>query len=120
MHDGYRHIRRWTMPRHYSGAIWEGYWVATVGRSRDSDSVEESNWRMQLRAIGPEDGETVVVVRESHFLCGWVEWLAIREDAGEKLAEADRIGERLQQYPILDEWDHDWVMVERGEVECDD
>ena len=111
--DERKGIRRWTMPRHYFGAEWDGYWVAPVGRSRDSDSVEESNWRQQLRRIGPEDGESVVVVRESHFLCGWVEWLAIREDAGKALDEAERIAAELEAHPVLDEDDLAWVELEQ-------
>ena len=106
-----RLLKRWTMPRNYFGKEWHGYWVAPCGRSRDSDSVEEANWRAMLRALGwfPSGTEGVEIVRERHFLCGWVEWIAIHEDRLDLLREAERIAERLEQHPVLDEDTLSWV-----------
>jgi hypothetical protein len=104
-----RLLKRWSMPSHYFGAEWEGYYAAPVGRSRDSDPVEASNWREQLKRLGGEsdDGESVVVVSENHFLVGWVEWVAIHETAHDALRIADGIAEALEGYPILNEDDPD-------------
>lgn len=102
----------WTMPRNYMGKSWDGWFVAPCGRSRDSDAIERSNWREQLRRLGGEDGEKVVVVRENHFLCGWVEWVALAPDASEMHLIADSIASALSCYPILNESDVEWEELE--------
>jgi hypothetical protein len=100
----YKHIKRWTLPQWYMGATWPDYYSAGVGRSRDSDCLEESNFHTMLKELGGES-ETVVVVRENHCLVGWVEWLAIHDSDEKSLAIADRQMERLESYPVLDEND---------------
>jgi len=110
---GFRHLERWKTPRYYSGESWDGWYAAPVGRSRDSDTVERSNWEVQLERI-PES-ETVQVVREGHWAVGWVEWLAIHESDRGALGEAEKIGEELENYPMLDEDHHsqlEWETME--------
>jgi hypothetical protein len=65
-----------------------------------------------LEALGGET-ETVIVVRESHWAVGWVEWIAIHEADTKAVAEADRQCERLAQYPVLSE--EDWSRREFDE-----
>jgi hypothetical protein len=99
-----KRLKRWTMPSHYFGAVWPNYYSAGVGQSRDSDALERSNFACMLEALGGEDSdETVIVVRESHWAVGWVEWIAIQQDNGAALKIADDIKEALQDYPIIDE-----------------
>jgi hypothetical protein len=107
-------LERWKMPRDYFGAEWPEYFSAGVGRSRDSDCLEESNFHAMLRAIGGESA-TVKVVRESHWAVGWVERIAIHESDEAALRTADGLRQALDDYPILDENDHS----EREEAECD-
>lgn len=97
----FKHITPWTLPRHYMGKTWEGYYVAPVGQSRDSDTVERSNWEEQLERIPESD--TVIIVRERHWAVGWVEWVAIHESDTAALQAAEAIGEDLEDYPILNE-----------------
>jgi hypothetical protein len=53
---------------------------------------------------GTPDGDaTVSIVRESHFLCGWVEWIAIHESDSVALETADKIAAGLEDYPVIDE-----------------
>ena len=106
-------LERWTMPRDYFGAEWPEYYSAGVGRSRDSDCLEESNFYSMLSALGGES-DTVQVVRESHWAVGWVEWIAIHESDFDALRAADGMQERLEDYPILDESD----FSEREDEEC--
>lgn len=89
-----KHLRRWTMPDHYFGEVWPDYYSAGVGQSRDSDALEESNFRSMLKILGGES-ETVLVVRESHWAVGWVEWIAIHATDDKALAAADETQERL-------------------------
>lgn len=107
-------LRRWTLPQCYVGAQWEGYYSAPVGQSRDSDALERSNWRIQWEALKPlqadcqdddGDGQSPLIVRESHWAVGWVEWVAIHESNEAALRAADKLAERLEGYPILSEDD---------------
>lgn len=103
----YKNIKRWRRPSNYAGAEWYDYYSAGVGQSRDSDALERANFDAMLAGLGGET-DTVIVVRESHWAVGWVEWLAIHETDEEGLATADRIQKRLQDYPVIDEdlWSH--------------
>ena len=112
-----QHLKRWTMPRDYFGAVWPAYYSAGVGQSRDSDALERSNFACMLQALGGEDAdETIIVVRESHWAVGWVEWIAIHQDNENALRIADGIQAKLQDYPVIDE--SDWS--EREQQDADD
>lgn len=100
----YANLRRWTRPQYYFGASWPEYYSSGVGQSRDSDALERSNFASMLKALGGES-ESVIVVRENHFLVGWVEWIAIHQDDDRALTIADGIMERLADYPVVDESD---------------
>ena len=95
-------LARWTMPDHYFGASWPDYFGSGVGRSRDSGSLEESNFRAMLAALGGES-ETVLVIHESHWAVGWVEWIAIDQSDESALREADQIIAAYADYPVIDE-----------------
>jgi hypothetical protein len=113
-------LERWKMPRDYFGAQWPEYYSAGVGRSRDSDCLEESNFHAMLSALGGES-VTVQVVRESHWAVGWVEWIAIHESDEQSLRAADRLCGELEDYPILDEDDwstREWEECERVWSDC--
>jgi len=100
-----KHLMRWTRPSNYAGAEWPEYYRAGVGQSRDSDELEQSNFAIMLRDLGGES-DTVIVVRESHWAVGWIEWIAIHESNEAALKIADDNMERLEQYPVLSE--EDW------------
>ena len=44
-------------------------------------------------------------MRESHWACGWVEWIAILADDEAALRAADEMAASLETYPVLDESD---------------
>ncbi len=50
-----------------------------------------------------DDQPTRVIVRESHCMVGWVEWIAIHKSDEAGLRIADEIALALQDYPIVDE-----------------
>ena len=113
-------LERWKLPRDYFGAEWPDYYSAGVGRSRDSDCLEESNFDAMLAELGGES-DTVHVVRESHWAVGWVEWIAIHESDEKALRAADRLRQNLDDYPVLDEEDHsrrEWEECERVWGDC--
>lgn len=94
----------WTTPDSYSGAPWRDHFVF-LARNRDSDYLDESNFVCGLAAIGGES-DTVHVVREGHWACGWIEWIAIYKSDFKALLKASEIADSLTDYPILDESDH--------------
>lgn len=97
-------LNRWTMPDCYFGEVWPAYYRSGCGRHRDSDALERSNFTCMLKALGGES-ETVIVVRESHWAVGWVEWIAIHQDDEKALRIADEIAAKLKDYPVIDD-DH--------------
>lgn len=94
-------INRWTTPPYYFGAEWHDYFVG-LGRHRDSDVLERTNFDNALEMLGGET-ETVRTVCENHFLVGWVEWIAVHESNATALEKLIDIHERLQNYPVLNE-----------------
>lgn len=103
-----------------------------LGRNRDSDTLTESNFECALEAIGGES-DTVLVIRESHWACGWIEWIAIHESDAKALREADSIVSALADYPVVDEnhwsnkeyeeaqytWENTWSLSDKIEA-CKD
>lgn len=106
-------LKLWTMPSNYAGAVWPNYYSSSVGQSRDSDALERSNFECMLKSLGGES-ETVIVVRESHWAVGWVEWIAIHADDGRALEIADKVAVDLEDYPVINE-DH-WSDLEWNEA----
>ena len=97
-------VRKWSMPENYTGETWPDYYSSGFGRSRDSDELEASNFNTALGELGGES-ETVLIVRENHWAVGWVEWIAIHESDAKALAIAEKLNERRDDYPVLDEGD---------------
>ena len=100
----------WKRGECYIGQEWQG-WFVFLGQHRDSDALDRSNFDAAFQLLAPlsenvdQDDETpgVQVVHEGHWAVGWVEWIAIHGSNTAALAEASRIAERLENYPVLDE-----------------
>jgi len=107
-------LKRWSLPSCYAGAEWREYFSSGIGQSQASDALERSNFVCMLEALGGET-ETVVIVRESHWVVGWVEWIAIHQDDDKALERADAIKAKLEDYPVINE-DH-WSRVEDEEAQ---
>ena len=115
----------WTRPDCYIGAEWPDYYVF-LSQNRDSDALTRSNFRSALKAIGGEncsyqnEGEdseqsNVIVVRESHWACGWVEWVGIHKDAISIIPIAEEIEKNMESYPVVDE--SDWSDLESEDAD---
>lgn len=109
-------LNEWTTPSDYFGAEWEGYYVF-LGQNRDSHALDRSNFRSALKEIGGESEYEggVQVVREGHWACGWVEWIAIPVGPSVALARAVEILERLEGYPVVNEDDLSELEQEEAE-----
>jgi len=104
----------WTRPDHYAGASWDDYYVF-LGRNRDSQLLEVSNFECALAELGGES-ETVIVVREGHWAVGWIEWIAIHKSDTEAVAIAEALDAALADYPVLNEDDY---FAQQFEQACD-
>lgn len=108
-------MKKWTLPDSYAGAWWPEHYVF-LGQHRDSDALTRSNFRTALEKLGGErvewveelgkDIDMVIVVRESHWAVGRVEWIGIHESNVEGIRLAEEMESEIEQYPCLDESDY--------------
>lgn len=97
----------------YMGETPEGSLLVLLGRNRESDLLSESNWDTALKRLGGES-ETVEIHRFGHWVCGWFEYLCVKENT--KSHElALEIEKEIEDYPVLDE--EDWVEREDKEAQ---
>jgi len=95
-------------PSNYIGKTWEG-WVCFLGRTRDSELLTNHNFETALERLLalPQhivEGElSVMAVKESHWACGWVEYIIIHPSNRAAVKLADELAKKLDDYPILDE-----------------
>ena len=92
------------------------WYVAPIGRNRDSDMLAESNWDVGLAMLGGES-EDVEVHRFGHWACGWFEIILVRPDS-EACTMAQRLEDTLAEYPVLD--DEDFSRREEEEEEANE
>ena len=85
----------------YMGAIPEDHLLVVMTRSRDSETLTESNWICALKELGGE-GEHVEIHRFGHWACGWWEALCIHKGS-DKEATAQEMVDSLESYPVLNE-----------------
>lgn len=96
----FEHLVPWRLPKSYYGATWEN-WFVVMDRNRDSDIMTSHVFEgvfQELEKLDTEveDGESSVqIVRENHFLCGWVEWIGIHGSNTQALERAESLMERV-------------------------
>lgn len=96
------HLKKWTLPDSYMGPTFYDYYVF-MGQNRDSDLLTQSNFICALEQIGGET-ETVQVIRQGHWACGWIELIIIHESDDEALKKADSVMKHYKNYPVVDEY----------------
>jgi len=105
-----KNLENWTRPGSYMGANWPEMFVF-IGQNRDSGCLDRSNFEVAQARLGeipeptnwPHDEQPWTVIRESHWACGWVEWIGINRDATAHLKAADKMAGEMEDYPVLDE-----------------
>tara|TARA_R100000458_G_scaffold57613_2_gene64059 strand:- start:8 stop:523 length:516 start_codon:yes stop_codon:yes gene_type:complete len=87
----------------YAGEIPEDKWHVLLTRSRDSDILTQSNWRVALKKLDPSGKSVDVEIhRFGHWACGWWEALCVAKDS-EAWETVMELHESLHDYPVLDE-----------------
>lgn len=87
-------------------------WVIAYAQHRDSDTITRSNWAVFLAALGGES-DTVAIERSTHWAVGWIDYLIIDPSDTERVGLAERLREKLEDYPVLDEME--WSNLEWDE-----
>ena len=101
---------------------WAAVATGPVGRSRDSEALELSNWEVIYADLVERFGSDVIdTAHFGHWACGWIDeiiWDAGRTDVAEAV-EAWRTA--LADYPVADEMHYsslEWDMNHPAEGEC--
>lgn len=97
----------------YMGEVPDSDWLCVMTRSRDSDCLTESNWRVAIKMLGGES-ENVRIDRFGHWACGWWESLSVKDGSSSHSIGQD-ITEQIDSYPILDEDDFSELEEERAQ-----
>ena len=84
---------------------WGAVGLGPVGRHRDSDSLENSNWEVVTANLLGRFPESFYVHSFRHFAVGWVEELAHDAEHQGATAAVAEWRQALEDYPIADE-DH--------------
>lgn len=109
----FKSIIRWSLPNYYYGKEYPEYYVF-LGRHRDSDYIQQSNFIVGLERLGGENAPDVIIARASHWGVGWVEDILIHESCIDKLKHADEMLNTLSEYALLD--DVHWCNLRIEEV----
>ena len=96
-------LDKWTRPEYYAGENHFNSYMF-LGRNRESDIYDESNFHVALARLGGES-ETVQVIRERHWACGWIEWIKISASDTVAINKAKIMIDELNDYPCLCEDD---------------
>ena len=79
--------------------------VVPVSQTRDSGTLDQSNFAAALMLLGGES-DTVEVHRFGHWGPGWFEIILVDPTDTVNVAIAERLTDQLVEYPVLDE--EDW------------
>lgn len=95
----------WNLDAYAADQEWSAVGIGPVGRSRDSEALETSNYRTAC-AILDAAGARYTEPTFGHWAFGWVGEIAY--DAGDPatVAAVAGIRARLDDYPVLDEMDY--------------
>jgi hypothetical protein len=95
----------WDLDDYAAGREWSGVGIGPCGRSRDSDPLEESNYRTALRLLD-DAGARYAETHFSHWAVGWIDEIAHDTGHPATVAAVAAIAARLADYPVLDESDY--------------
>lgn len=102
----------WERAQNYMGENYYEYF-GFMSKTRDSDPIDESNFRVALERLGGLS-ETVIVIRSNHWLVGWIEGILIHQSDYDMVYKANDIRHELEEYPVLDDDDYERAKEEMG------
>jgi hypothetical protein len=88
----------------YMGHDWKG-WLCGLAKTRDSDALSRSNYRIALEMLGGELKGIVETRSVNHWACGYIDQIMVKADNTKAVAKLQAIYDKLDGYPVLDESD---------------
>jgi len=120
----FKYIERWKNPGSYIGPDHSQFFVG-FGTNRDDDALGRSNYKFALSELqkfqttfideSGDEIETVQDVRDSHWACGWIEYILVHESNIKALERLEELKKGYDSYPVLD--DDSWNEEEEEERE---
>jgi len=100
----------------YSGHNYSG-WLIGPMKTRDSDALSRSNFRVALDLLGGEQEDKVEVRSVNHWACGYFYQIMVKcnTDNLDAIQKLYNMHLKLEDYPVLDE--DDWSQEETDESE---
>jgi hypothetical protein len=89
----------------------QDWMLAPVSQTRDSGTLDRSNFRVMLDLLGDES-DTVEVHRFGHWGPGWFEIILIDPADAKRIETAQEAMCALADYPVLSEEDHSGLEFE--------
>lgn len=99
-------LTKWQVDSNYMGERYDNcYAIYTI--HRDSDILDVSNYRCIAKELDNNGfSESYEFARASHWAVGWVETIVIPVYETKALELVQNMYDRLNNYPILDEFDY--------------
>ena len=127
--DKWADLKAWKRPDSYMGHQYWGY-VGLCGQSRDSDTVERSNFERIQEDAEKECGSreynwleeampVIETAHASHWAVGWVETLMVYWADVKALDFAASVRKALEGYPVYDDEHHSELAYEESEETYD-
>lgn len=91
-------MNKWRRPDYYIGPDYDDYFVS-FSQHRDSDTLTRSNFEVASKQL--EEFEGVEIIKDNHFLVGWVEYILVPESNDKAVKIAQELHDRVENYPIL-------------------
>lgn len=112
-----------------SSAYWgeRSDWLVVYAVHRESDCLSRSNYRCLVASLagdkfklaGAKGCQTltddVAIEEASHWAAGWVQYLVINPANTELVAKAEKLLEKIDDYPVLDDSDYSELETEEAD-----
>jgi hypothetical protein len=112
-----------------SSAYWgeRSEWLVVAAVHREAGCLSRSNYRClvaqlagdNFKLAGSKGSQTltddVAIEEASHWAAGWIQYLVINPANTELVAKAEKLLERIEDYPVLDESDFSELETEEAD-----
>ncbi len=95
------------------GPNFSEYYEGPMKLGNHPNALDDSNFRVALVMLGPEEDCSIEVHSFGHWAYGSYEQILVHESDAYSLAILQGIADKLADYPILDEEDYSNLTVER-------
>lgn len=111
----------WDLDQSAADREWGAVGVGPVGRTRDSEALELSNFEVIYADLSEQFGDAVTIDRFGHWACGWVEEITWDASRAEIVSAVEAWRTALDDYPVADDMhfsETEWTENHPSEGEC--